>query len=112
MIRSECKLMDPFVNYCFAAIPHKQVRVKILASGVCGTDEYARSGADPEGKCLVYGWLHSVSFMLLHKHILYLCLVNILSSLCQARNLSLHPRPRGCRRCGVCWRRCHKHFYW
>eukprot|EP01084_Bolivina_argentea_P035830 66358_1 len=26
-----------------------EVRVKILASGVCGTDEYARSGADPEG---------------------------------------------------------------
>ncbi len=42
------------MNCCFAATPHKQVRVKILASGVCGTDEYARSGADPEGKRPIY----------------------------------------------------------
>lgn len=26
-----------------------EVRIKILATGVCHTDEYTRSGADPEG---------------------------------------------------------------
>ncbi len=34
----------------FLPPPCLKVRVKILASGVCGTDEYSRSGADPEGK--------------------------------------------------------------
>ena len=46
------KAKEPFVIEEVEVDPPKdgEVRIKILASGVCHTDAYTWSGADPEGK--------------------------------------------------------------